>query len=224
MIKSLSHAQAAAPKPNAAASESDSDAPATPPSLPGGASAADRAWICAAVAQFEVPLTQYATRLLAGDVERARDVVQDAFLKLWTADRATVDGHLGQWLYRVCRNRALDVRRKESRMTVLKDEAAQTLADNRERKGEKRERDPEFAPAHELAGTTVLALLESLNDTQQEVLRLTFQGGLSYKEIASVMDITSNHVGVLIHHAIKALRERMAAHSQPHVETGRAQA
>jgi RNA polymerase sigma-70 factor (ECF subfamily) len=56
-----------------------------------------------------------------------------------------------------------------------------------------------------------MELLETLNDTQQEALRLKFQGGLSYKEIAAVMDITSNHVGVLIHHAIRALREHLAA-------------
>jgi RNA polymerase sigma-70 factor (ECF subfamily) len=73
---------------------------------------------------------------------------------------------------------------------------------------------PSQSDAHiprEPAGVAVLALLDTLNDTQQEVLRLKFQGGLSYKEIAAVMDITANHVGVLIHHAIKALRERLPA-------------
>src|SRR5262245_42736184 len=75
-------------------------------------------WMRAVVAKNERPLTAYATRLL-GDVDQARDVVQDAFLKLWEADRASVNGHLGQWLYRVCRNRALDICRKEMRMTTL---------------------------------------------------------------------------------------------------------
>src|SRR5436189_2042695 len=75
-------------------------------------------WIRQAVDRFEGPLTLYAARLLGGDVERARDVVQDTFLRLWESDRASVDGHLAQWLYRVCRNRALDVRRKERRMTT----------------------------------------------------------------------------------------------------------
>src|SRR5258708_845972 len=78
----------------------------------------DQQWIRQAVDRYEGPLTLYAARLLGGDVERARDVVQDAFLRLWEADRVSVDGHLAQWLYRVCRNRTLDVRRKESRMTT----------------------------------------------------------------------------------------------------------
>ena len=32
---------------------------------------------------------------------------------------ADLDGHLAQWLFTVCRNRALDVRQKESRMQPL---------------------------------------------------------------------------------------------------------
>jgi RNA polymerase sigma-70 factor (ECF subfamily) len=172
------------------------------------------AWIRRAVDEFEVPLTQYASRLLSGDVDRARDVVQDTFLKLWTADRASVDGHLGQWLYRVCRNRALDVRRKESRMTALQDQQLDhvgTSAPAPRRSGSLHDDALTAGTPGELPGPAVMELLESLNETQQEALRLKFQGGLSYKEIAAVLDITSNHVGVLIHHAIKTLRERMAA-------------
>ena len=160
--------------------------------------------------QFEAPLTQYCTRLLAGDVERARDVVQDAFLKLWSAERSEVESHLGQWLYRVCRNRALDVRRKERRMTALQDEQMNALAGPSEAASGSRDRDEsESSPSRQPHTPAVLALLDTLNETQQEALRLKFQGGLSYREIATVMDITSNHVGVIIHNAIKALRERM---------------
>jgi RNA polymerase sigma-70 factor (ECF subfamily) len=156
----------------------------------------DREWIQSAVSQFEGPLTIYAARLL-GDVDRARDVVQDTFLKLWQAERATVDGHLAKWLYTVCRNRALDVRRKEHRMTRL---------------------DQTEAPAAPAAGdspgkdcTGVLALVAGLPDRQQEAVRLKFQGGLSYREIAEVMNTTANNVGVLLHTAIKSIREQLAA-------------
>ena len=56
----------------------------------------------------------------------------------------------------------------------------------------------------------ITKLMNQLPERQQEVLRLKFQGGLSYTEIATVMDLTANHVGVLIHTAIKAIRERMS--------------
>lgn len=199
-------------------------APAAPSAHPADPAPRDRRdagvreaaeWIRSVVERFESPLTQYVTRLMRGDVDRARDVVQDAFVKLWGADRAEVEGHLGQWLYRVCRNRALDVRRKESRMTTLQDDKLDVIsrssAATRDAHGDSSPtaRSGPTPPANEPHGPAVIALLNTLNETQQEALRLKFQGGLSYKEIAAVMDITSNHVGVLIHNAIKALRERM---------------
>lgn len=53
--------------------------------------------------------------------------------------------------------------------------------------------------------------VKQLNDRQQEAIRLKFQSGLSYKEIAEVMDITVNHVGVLLHNAIKTIREKLSS-------------
>jgi len=213
VISSPASRSAAESASAAAPPASSSDAAGAPVSA-----APDAAWISAAVSQFQGPLIHYASRLLSGDVERARDVVQDAFLRLWSADRASVDGHLGQWLYRVCRNRALDVRRKEVRMTALSDEhidviGQDTIAFGRRShdRGNEHESASAARTSHELSGHAVMGLLESLSDMQQEALRLKFQGGLSYREIATVMDITVNHVGVIIHNAIKALRERMLA-------------
>ena len=52
-------------------------------------------------------------------------------------------------------------------------------------------------------------MVADLPERQREVLRLKFQGDLSYREIAEVMDLTVSHVGVLIHTGIQTLRERM---------------
>ena len=80
-----------------------------------------QSWVRDAVARFEGPLLLYAVRLLR-DAETARDVVQDTFLKLCASEFASIDGHLAEWLFTVCRNRALDVLRKENRMTQLHEE------------------------------------------------------------------------------------------------------
>ena len=66
-------------------------------------------------AEQSAPLTRYAARLL-GDPDLARDVVQDAFVKFMAQPAAEVDGHAVEWLFTVCRNRALDVLRKEHRV------------------------------------------------------------------------------------------------------------
>lgn len=59
------------------------------------------------------------------------------------------------------------------------------------------------------ASGCVLRLLATLPEKQQEVLRLKFQGGLSYKEIAGVLGLSVSNVGFLIHTAIASLRERL---------------
>jgi RNA polymerase sigma factor (sigma-70 family) len=155
-------------------------------------------WFGDVVGRFEGPLVLYATRLLGGDVDRAHDIVQDTFVKVWQAGSdadANCNGHLPAWLYRVCRNACMDVVRKERRMTTLTSEPVVVA------------RSPDASDS----STTIAALMQSLPEPQQEALRLKFQGGLSYAEIARVMEITVNHVGVLIHTALKAIREQMNA-------------
>lgn len=141
--------------------------------------------------------------LITGDLESARDVVQDTFVRLCAEDQARLDSHLAQWLFTVCRNRALDVQRKERRMKPLSDVEMDSQVS------------PEPSPAaqaerREAAGEA-LSLLEGLPKNQQEVLRLKFQNGLSYEEISKVMNLTVTNVGFLIHTAIKTLRGRMRA-------------
>ena len=152
-------------------------------------------WIRSALERHEGALIRYAMGV-TGNLEQARDVVQDTFLKLCTADRQKVGNHLAQWLYTVCRNRALDIGRKEQRMTALSDGQLQAA-------GEPRRRPPDET------GGQVLALLGALPPRQQEAVRLKFQGGLSYREISTVMDTTANNVGVLIHTALKTIREKL---------------
>jgi len=155
------------------------------------------------VRQYEGPLTIYIARML-GDDDRARDVVQDAFLRLWQADRETVDGHVAKWLYTVCRNRAVDVCRKEHRMTTL--DARKMDAEAAPGPPPRQAKPVEHAEDH----GGVLALVSSLPERQQEVVRLKFQGGLSYREMADVMNTTVTNVGVLLHTAIKSIRTRTA--------------
>src|SRR2546423_5433002 len=75
--------------------------------------------------RFERPLLQYATRIL-GDSDRARDVVQETFVKLQNEKRQQLDDTPAKWLFTVCRNGALNICRKEKRMTYLDQELLET--------------------------------------------------------------------------------------------------
>jgi DNA-directed RNA polymerase specialized sigma24 family protein len=71
--------------------------------------ALDQSWIAEALQRYEKPLLRYAAWLL-DDRERARDVVQEVFLRLCRQSRERVEDHVSEWLFKVCRNLALDVR------------------------------------------------------------------------------------------------------------------
>jgi DNA-directed RNA polymerase specialized sigma24 family protein len=77
-----------------------------------------RDWVRQAMDTYEAPLVRYAARH-TGNLDLARDIVQDTFLRLCSAEPEQIGDYLAPWLYRVCRNRALDVMKKERRMQPL---------------------------------------------------------------------------------------------------------
>lgn len=54
----------------------------------------------------------------------------------------------------------------------------------------------------------LLRIVATLPARQQEVIQLKFQSDLSYQQIAKIMKTTANNVGVLLHTALKTLRQR----------------
>jgi RNA polymerase sigma-70 factor (ECF subfamily) len=166
-----------------------------------GETAEHAQWVRDAVSRYEQQLTQYAAHITR-DPERARDVVQDAFLRLCDQDAATVGSHLAEWLYTVCRNLAIDVKRKEQRMRLMSDEQAESFVSD------------DAAPSEpvevEDAMSNVLRAMGTLPTNQQECIRLKFQHGLSYKQISQVTDLSVTNVGFLIHTGLKALRNQLS--------------
>jgi RNA polymerase sigma factor (sigma-70 family) len=150
--------------------------------------------------RFEIPLLQFATRI-TGDRERARDVVQETFVKLQN-NGAFQNPEPATWLFNVCRNGALNVCRKERRMQYL-DEG---LIEAREAEQPM----PFERLAEQEAAGFLLRIVATLPPRQQEALQLKFQNDLSYQQIAEITKTTANNVGVLIHTALKTLRQRYA--------------
>ena len=158
------------------------------------------AFVREAIRQHERPLLRYVIHLL-GDHDRARDIVQDTFVKLCHQPRTKVDGHVAEWLFTVGRHAALDVVRKEGRMSRFAEGQAERLV----------AADPTPAAQTETRESCqqVLALLPRLPTNQQEVVRLKFQEGFSYKEIAAITHLTMGNVGFLLHTALATLRREL---------------
>src|SRR5438552_17531654 len=87
--------------------------------------------------RFELPLLQFATRI-TGDRERARDVVQETFVK-FQRNGASQNPQPAPWLFTVCRNGALNVCRKEKRMMFLDEQLIQSREDEQPMPFERRE-------------------------------------------------------------------------------------
>lgn len=158
------------------------------------------AFVRATLRDHERPLLRYAAHLL-GDADRARDIVQDTFVKLCRQPVSAVDGHTAEWLFTVVRRAALDVLRKEGRMSRFAEGQAERLI--------AAEPTPAAQTEHHESWRLVLAQLDRLPPNQQEVVRLKFQEGFSYKEIADITRLSVGNVGFLLHTALAALRREM---------------
>tara|TARA_Y100001934_G_C12135823_1_gene670119 strand:- start:320 stop:844 length:525 start_codon:yes stop_codon:yes gene_type:complete len=147
--------------------------------------------------EFESALIGYAASIVK-DEDRAKDVVQDTFIKLYEQDPEKVKGSLKAWLFTVCRNRCFDIIRKEKRMINVEDDQLTVIRDA----GDDPSRAAERADEH----SNVIKFLDRLPENQREVMRLKFEGDMSYKEISQVTQLSVSNVGFLIHAGIKRLR------------------
>jgi RNA polymerase sigma factor (sigma-70 family) len=165
--------------------------------------ATDGDWILAAVRRYERPLLAYVRGFL-GEVERSRDVVQDAFLQLCRQSerkRKALEPRLAAWLFALCRNRSLDILRKEKRMIAAPEFVEETVCE------------PDDAAEAQDSAVAVREQLARLPRQQGEAVRLKFEHGFSYREIGDVMGLSESHVGVLLHQAMKALRVKLKSMS-----------
>lgn len=159
-----------------------------------------RQWVLAALESFETRLLGYAARLLHGDEDGARDVVQHAFLRLCEQDETQIGPHLAPWLFTVCRNRAMDLIRERCRREDLEGvhKANGHVAGF--------ERDPAAAAEDGDLHCELRVLLARLPEAQREAIDLWAQG-LAYREIADVLGRPEVGIRVLVHRGLKCLRE-----------------
>lgn len=160
-------------------------------------------WILEAVDTHELPLLRYARRLL-GDLDLARDAVQHAFVQLCEQRHDQLAGRVAPWLYRVCRNKALDhLRRAGRERAVIDDETG--APSSVPAQADHREVDPASSAERRDLTSHVRAVLQLLPAPQRETIDLWCEG-LTYREIAEITGRQEGHVRVLAHRGLSALR------------------
>jgi RNA polymerase sigma factor (sigma-70 family) len=162
----------------------------------------DHAFLIAALDRFERPLIRYALGIV-GEINQARDISQEVFIKL-SQSLATLDRErLAPWLFTVCKNRALDHRRKHQRLVPMELEVLD------------HEPSAQAGPAEAMEEKELSNALKhwiaQLPDKQREAVRLKFEAGLSYKEISDTLKTSIGNVGTLIHLGVATLRQKWLA-------------
>jgi len=143
-------------------------------------------------------IVRYSARLLA-DAEAAKDIAQEVFLRL-EQGRNDVQNERA-WAYRTARNLVIDQLRRSGRFGPM------PLDDDIPAEATR------FNPAVLTERKETLEMLEEkmnqLSTRHREVLRLKFQEGLKYAEIAEILGETVTTIAWLLHEAITKLRKEM---------------
>lgn len=125
---------------------------------------------------------------IVGDVDLARDAVQDAFVRLIRSRQAfRSEGSLDGWVWRTVVNTARNMRRDTSRHS-----AGDLLVET-------------SANGH-VVDAEVRALLASLPERQRLVLYLRYYADLDYRSIAQVLGIQPGTVGATLNQAHSAMK------------------
>src|SRR5215813_14917718 len=169
--------------------------------------------ISAAIARDTARLRNFIRRRVA-DPADAEDILQDVFYEFVQAYRLMKPiEQAGAWLFRVARNRIIDLYRKRKN-DPLRDEPA--VAENGELlKLEDLLPSPDAGPEAAFARNLLLAeiddALEELPDEQREVFIAHELEGRSFKEIAAETGISVNTLLSRKHYAVLHLRRRLQA-------------
>jgi len=169
-------------------------------------------------AAFDLLVARYQGRAyrlawsLLRNAEDARDVSQDAFIRVWeAAGRFRGDARFSTWFYRILVNRCLDHKRRGrwwTRLVARDDDPAADVSAV--------ERQPAPGPdaGDQVSEAQTMARLwdavQRLSPQQRAAVILHAQEQLSIAEIADVLRVAEPTVRVHLHRAVAALRKDLA--------------
>lgn len=157
-------------------------------------------FITDALDRYESMLIGYAKEI-TGDLESAKDAVQETFLRLSRQDLKSIEPRLRPWLFVVCRNCALDHVRK-----IIK--FSPDPLENDDHASDAPGPDEQAMAGED--GVRLRAMIARLPSRQRELINLKFDAGLSYNEMAEAVKTSVSSVGFQLHEAMQTLRSQWA--------------
>ena len=177
-----------------------SESKAQPKARPRGASAPS----------LEDAFAQYQSELLGtlfylvGNLEDARDALQEAFIKCWrNQDKLHEIDNLKAWIFRIALNTGRDIRETAWRRK------RQSMGDD-ESMIASQEDGPDLLVEQDERLSRLRQALSELRPEEQEVFLLRQNGEMTYEEIAVALDVPSGTVKTRMRLALSKLREVLA--------------
>ena len=185
------------------------------------ARAGDHAAFRVLVERYQGRAYRLALRVLR-DEDQARDVVQDAFLKVYgSLDRFEGRSGFYTWLYRIVMNLCIDRKRRDrSDREVEWDEQMPggSLADPAG--ADPAQSGPEAEALSSELRTLVARAIAALPEDARRAIQLREIDGLSYKEIAEALGIPKGTVMSRLYYARRRLQEALRADGVEPFEEG----
>jgi RNA polymerase sigma-70 factor, ECF subfamily len=134
------------------------------------------------------------------DREKAKDVVQDTFVKVWEYISANNEVlNIKALLYRIATNAIIDNYRKKKELSL------DSLLEDGFNPGDGSK--AEHVLIDESEAEIVISAIHSLEDEDRALLLMRYIDGLSIKDIAQVTGQRENTVSVRIHRSLKTLKD-----------------
>ena len=145
---------------------------------------------------------RFAVRMIR-DETKAEEVMNDVMVEVWkSAGKFKGHSRPSTWIFSIARHRALNaVRRKQIPTTALDD--AVEIQDEGE--------DPMASTDQSTTSDLLRTALDQLSHEHREVVELTFFHGMSYKEIARIVECPEGTVKTRMFHAKKQLGPLLTA-------------
>ncbi len=134
-----------------------------------------------------------------GNVEDARDLTHDVFIEAWRAlprYKRTKTPFLG-WLFTICRHTVIDYYRTKKDHGYLNNEIVM----------EDHEKTPGQLAEEQFTQQEVRRAILRLPEDQQQVILMSFIEGFEYSEIAAALNKSEGNIRVILHRALKRIRE-----------------
>lgn len=175
----------------------------------GGDDGASSAAFNAMFRAYAAPLAAFA-QLYLGSGDEAADAVQDVFVAIWRRARAwVVRGTVREYLYGAVRNEALTRLRRGRVRARAADQLLLDAADDMTVTVFGLGSEPTVDP-HEAQLALLEGALGKLSDKHRQVFLLRWQHGLTYAEIAAVLDIPVKTVDSRMVRGLQAIRRACA--------------